>query len=283
MLERDCRYIVGRGDDADCRIDDESVSRHHLGIDTTRRPWQITDLGSKNGSRLQGRPLDCADLARSCWLTIAGIPARIELLDRASASAWQREIDTRRITARRLGRELEPGQDQSVLFDSVLDAFARLSECTEVALYLTDEQGRPERIRTRGNEDFSASSSVIEQVLRTARPVVASDVSAQQALAERQSIVTGSTRAMACLPLPLAGRIRGVLYASSQQPGKTFTALDLELLEGLARQAAFIVAVTRMRRDVERLRLQLPDSPDALESSHRLSALLERVMPPVKS
>jgi transcriptional regulator with PAS, ATPase and Fis domain len=49
---------VGRGDDADLRIDDPSVSREHAHLVFEKgRPIQISDAGSSNGTRVRGKQL----------------------------------------------------------------------------------------------------------------------------------------------------------------------------------------------------------------------------------
>ncbi|MFW5927131.1 MAG: GAF domain-containing protein [Wenzhouxiangella sp.] len=281
MLEPGQRYRVGRAREAHCHIDDESVSRHHLEIDTTGWPWHIRDLGSKNGSRLSGKPLGSADLAASCWMSIAGIPARIEITDSRTASRWRRDADTRRLTARQLGRGLRADLSRPELLERIVRSFMQLAECDAGALFLSDEHGRSEMVHDCGQSLSGAGRSVVEDVLRTSRPVVVSDLAVHRALASRESIVSGGIRALVCLPLIVEDQVRGALFASSRAPGKTFTRLDHELLEGLARQAAFVVALDRMREEAARLRMELPESPEGLASSGPLSAVLERVLPPV--
>lgn len=43
-------YIVGRGDSADIKLDDASVSREHLSITGQQGRWLIRDLQSNNGT-----------------------------------------------------------------------------------------------------------------------------------------------------------------------------------------------------------------------------------------
>jgi len=56
------RTIIGRGSDADITIDDSGTSRQHVEIlwDGTR--GQVRDLGSTNGSKLNGAPVTKAPL-----------------------------------------------------------------------------------------------------------------------------------------------------------------------------------------------------------------------------
>ena len=56
------RTIIGRGSEADVTVDDSGTSRKHVEIlwDGTR--GQVNDLGSTNGSKLNGQPLKQAPL-----------------------------------------------------------------------------------------------------------------------------------------------------------------------------------------------------------------------------
>jgi pSer/pThr/pTyr-binding forkhead associated (FHA) protein len=49
---RDGEYVIGRGDDADLRLMDDTVSHHHAKIVVTSRRTTIEDLHSTNGSKL---------------------------------------------------------------------------------------------------------------------------------------------------------------------------------------------------------------------------------------
>lgn len=56
-LKQGDRAILGRGDDATLRLPDEGLSRHHAAVELGPQGLAVTDLGSKNGTRLDGRPL----------------------------------------------------------------------------------------------------------------------------------------------------------------------------------------------------------------------------------
>jgi hypothetical protein len=56
------RTVIGRGSDADITIDDTGTSRQHIEILWDGKRGQVNDLGSTNGSKLNGQPLAQAPL-----------------------------------------------------------------------------------------------------------------------------------------------------------------------------------------------------------------------------
>jgi hypothetical protein len=51
------RTVIGRGSEADITVDDGGISRRHLEIAWDGRRGEARDLGSTNGSKLNGEPL----------------------------------------------------------------------------------------------------------------------------------------------------------------------------------------------------------------------------------
>ena len=54
------RHVLGRGSDASIRLDDPDVSRSHVGVDVGLGGIAVADLGSTNGSSLDGQELSSA-------------------------------------------------------------------------------------------------------------------------------------------------------------------------------------------------------------------------------
>jgi predicted component of type VI protein secretion system len=84
------RTVVGRDPDADIHIDDEAVSWNHLEIESRGGVLLATDLDSRNGTALNGEPLDRPRRLRDGDTLIVG-GHRLELSDplpgRAGATA----------------------------------------------------------------------------------------------------------------------------------------------------------------------------------------------------
>lgn len=47
--------LIGRGDDADIQLPNQTVSAHHARIHMTSKGWALSDLDSHNGTKLNGR------------------------------------------------------------------------------------------------------------------------------------------------------------------------------------------------------------------------------------
>ncbi len=57
-------FSIGRTQDCDLRIADLSVSRHHAQLERSQDGWLLSDLGSHNGTRVNG------------WLVREPVPVR---------------------------------------------------------------------------------------------------------------------------------------------------------------------------------------------------------------
>ena len=62
VLERE-RVGLGRQEENDLAIPDHTVSRRHAEIFRTPEGWRIADLGSRNGTAVNGEPVQEAPLA----------------------------------------------------------------------------------------------------------------------------------------------------------------------------------------------------------------------------
>ncbi len=57
------RVVVGRAADADFRIDNPDVSRHHAALYWSNGAIVIEDLGSTNGTMVNGHPVSSATVS----------------------------------------------------------------------------------------------------------------------------------------------------------------------------------------------------------------------------
>lgn len=78
------RTVIGRGSDADITVDDSGTSRQHVEILWDGKRGQVNDLGSTNGSKLNGRPVTKAPLPPDSVIEIGRTRIVFRVLAQAS-------------------------------------------------------------------------------------------------------------------------------------------------------------------------------------------------------
>ena len=83
--------VLGRGQDADIRLDDELVSRRHCALTFDGVDVTVKDLGSTNGTFVDGSPVSDSKLEDHNRLQIGKMVLKIDFKD-ASEEAFDREL-----------------------------------------------------------------------------------------------------------------------------------------------------------------------------------------------
>lgn len=73
-------FAIGREDPCELRLDDPHISRRHAEVRFVQGRWWLVDLGSRNGTRLDGKLVQRVLLPQSCVLQLydAGPELRLE-------------------------------------------------------------------------------------------------------------------------------------------------------------------------------------------------------------
>lgn len=258
------RLRIGRDPSCELRIDHATVSRQHAELSHDEEGWRLLDLGSKNGSHVDGIQIAEAWLDRSeAWLRFGDVLCEFSLHEDAQALAWQeRERERRALSAawtRRL--EAEPAAERDAadvaaaggpdLAGDILRGVVELAGCSRGFLLLA--QGEDFLIRASlslEHEDlnaraFSGSVGAVQRCLRERLPVVVNWIDDDPWLAQRSSVVTGGLQSLLCLPLLHSGRVLGAVYADRRGPGEAISQFDLELLAAFADSAALWLLAQR--------------------------------------
>jgi hypothetical protein len=250
----DAALRIGRGEDCDLRLDHPSISRSHAEL----RPdgaqgWWLRDLGSKNGSHVDGLAIHEKRLTRASWLRLGDLYCEFEPLDPQAGAMAQVRLQARRARATALTVGLKYASGFSTLLDGSLGAVMELAHCDRGFLLLQAPGGDGYAVRAqqpaaaKGEIDkvFAGSRSAVERTLREGRPVVVNEIGDDAWLASRASVVTGGLRALVCMPLRDGDESLGAIYADRRGAGAAITALDLELLEAFTERAALYITTRR--------------------------------------
>jgi len=285
ILDRET--IVGRGPECGVRIEDDRVSRRHAvftpapavsSASSGRSGWTVRDLGSKNGTLIDGVPAARGRLAVRSWISFGGVIVRFEVVQ-GSAVAFHEERYRRLTTALEARRELDPAAGLQSLLARVVTSMLGLTNAERGFVLLAGEDGGLDVAARSGISwddlraaEFGGSAGAVEQALASGRAVVISDAQADAELGVRPSVVAGGIRALVCAPLQALDRRIGVLYADSRTPGAVFTELDLEILEALSTQAGLAIAAVRLNGELRGLAERIAPQRSFAESWHGLLA-----------
>jgi pSer/pThr/pTyr-binding forkhead associated (FHA) protein len=115
VLDQDV-LTIGRGSDCEVVLPERAVSRRHARIERRNQGYFLLDLGSKNGTHVNGQEVkepyllqdgDEIQIALSVKLSFVGAEATVPLsFEGTSGSAVQIDKGTRRVWVR--GQELDP-------------------------------------------------------------------------------------------------------------------------------------------------------------------------------
>lgn len=130
-------------------------------------------------------------------------------------------------------------------------------EAERAFLLLVDERGdQPtlipkavKRRHARDNEEITVSRTILNEVLTRRHAVLSRDAMADSRFLSGHSVANFGIRSMMCAPLLWRGDTLGIVYLDSQ----TFAAFgkaDLELLTGIAGQAAMALANARLHGEL---------------------------------
>lgn len=119
--------VIGRGHDADLQLEDESVSRRHARLAMQESQPVIEDLGSQNGTFVNGRAIvGAARLAIGDRITIG--TRDLDLMSAPLPSALGQERATEPMSRERISKE-PPGPDSlAVLSPREREIFVMLAE-----------------------------------------------------------------------------------------------------------------------------------------------------------
>jgi hypothetical protein len=233
--------LLGRSPECDIVLAHPSVSRRHARLSAASGRWEVEDLDSANGLRVEGVPTTRCVLKDGAWLAFGDVFCRFRLGVRDAAAAAAGAGDGWR------GR-LRAAEHQDAVLGTLLAGAVELSGCRRGLLLAGDGDTAFTTVASFGlppeqlsEAAFQGSRGVLARCIAERAPVLVHDPALFEWAGSRHSVVQRGLRAMLALPLLDGDRLLGVLYADSDAPGKAFGDLDVQLLEGLTAEAAQVL------------------------------------------
>ncbi len=298
------QYSLGRSVDNElCYADDVGLSRRHMLLERFGEEWTVRDLGSKNGTFVNGerlsqphrlRPGDRIVASRVCLtfepaetaldktVLFEGVPAptgatvsttlerllsgngvEIQPTPGQPPTQWGTPI----AALMRAGRELAERRPLCELFQVILDLSIEAVGAQRGVL-LTLERERLAVQASRG-ESFRISTAVRDRVVEGKTSVLIQDIRQDEALRNRGSIVSHGVRTLMAAPLQTDDRVIGLIYVDTPQLLREFSVDDLNLLTVMANVAAIRIERERLSEVEQVERIMAAELQQAAEIQRR--------------
>ncbi len=305
------RLTIGRSRENDLFLPDQWLSRFHAEIRLTPNGFLIVDLGSKNGTLLNGRtvqgeaamhPGDIVVLGEHT-LSIIEATQSGDVLDEEpepagtqifsvkdlSSAATQPSDNIEELTRQnrvlmvlsRASKELLAHRPLPELFEQILNLLFEAVPAERGAILLLDEGSGELRIaasRSRHGQAITAISRSIARKSLEGGALLLPNVMDDSALQSQESILSLGIRSAVCVPLWLAGpatqkeKVIGLAYLDTLKDYHSFTEDDLRILTTLANVAAAKIENVRLLEETLEKR--------RLEEDLRVAAQIQRSLLP---
>ncbi|MCX7624739.1 MAG: SpoIIE family protein phosphatase [Candidatus Sumerlaeaceae bacterium] len=298
---------IGRSASCEVQVIDKRVSRHHAVIQPQRHGYVIEDLGSKNGTLVNNKPLvgriqlhngdriqvgDCVlvfeldadegerpdpqapktggvSLDPNGELQSAG---RVVIESSSRHQAYQPESFSREqlkdpfVRLRVLYRVTDSIRsiwDLKELLHKLMDILWEVITPHRGIVLLRDpEDGTLDpvvvRVHEGASDEIHISRGIVERCMAEQVAILVSDAPSDVRFSANESVIRGRIRSAICVPLVSKSGVEGVIYIDSQVPGEVYyTQEDLELMKGIAAQAALAIENARLTTQlIERQKLE---------------------------
>lgn len=290
-------HRIGRGSESEVRLADRSVSREHAVIVIDGGRAEVRDLGSRNGTWVNGRRIEGSAVVQ------AGDALRfgsIELLLEGGAAAGpvRREValslseahqlhTTTRLSWKDIQREgvaatpadrrflqvlTEAGQllvlprPLESMLETVLDLVDRVVTAQRTMILLAEDDGEEPVLRaarppgTLARERLMLSRTLIRTVMDERTSLLVTDAQSDPRFREHASIIALKVHSALVAPLFDNERVIGILYADTTDPAARYDEDQLRTFTALANLAAVKITNARLlahQREMERLEQEL--------------------------
>jgi serine phosphatase RsbU (regulator of sigma subunit) len=294
-----------------CFPDDVGLSRQHMTLEREGEVWMLRDLGSKNGTflngtRVAGRArLNPGDRIVASRVVMVYDPSEVDanktvlfegtVLSRPSEQTVSTTLEHllqgeskekspfapqwgSAVTALlRAGRELAARRPLPELFSVILNLATEAVSARRGVLMTLEKKELV--VQASKGEGFRISTAVRDRVIDAKTSLLVRDVSMDEALRQRLSIVEHSVRALMAVPLQTDNNVIGLIYVDSPQFPREFSGDDLNLLTVMANVAAIRIERDRLSEVEQAEKLMASELEQAAEIQRQFLPSVAPVLP----
>jgi phosphoserine phosphatase RsbU/P len=272
--------VVGRSAECDLTISDRFMSRRHARLFKQDDAWWLEDLGSRNGSMVNGRlaeePVRLAigdrivlsgsslylrDEAESTGVRTGTYPSGDHTIFRQASEVLQSQVSVppsaeasgdelesyaaRLHTLNEVHQALARSISLDELFETILGRVFELLEPEEGIIVLRRTDGTYRRVARRAapgyEEEHLLSETLVREVVEKGLAALVIDVKQDERFAGAQSIVASGVVSLIAAPLADVDGALGMIALNSRLHRHQFTEADMEMLTSIAAAAALRV------------------------------------------
>ncbi len=283
-------FPIGRQAGNALRVPDLAASRHHCRIEPANGGFLVRDLGSRQGTFVNGRPVHEHRLQEGDLVTVGETLLLFQMRESETSRGEIRALaDEGSFTARttiqqlpgrppeeglesrhfrmllRIAAALQSPRSTAELARSLLEQILSAVPGERAALLLAD-RGTPEIAgafcfdRRGSNEPFPVSRTVARRTLDEGVAILALDVLLEEGLAGAESLRGERIRSLIAAPLAQQGRTFGLLYVDTREEGPSFDETHLQMLAALGGLAVGALAGARQTEWLEEENRRLSES-----------------------
>ena len=290
---------IGRASDCTIPIKDRYLSRKHAEIISVGSGWILKDLGSANGTYLNGSRVERDELLKGGdrirlgdteivfeqperntdrMLAIAettasptiAIPVH-DISDRPEAQ------DVSRLqTLTLLARELIEDRPMDELFGFIVDRVMEHLHPSRAAIALLGPDGRSfTKVEVRRQDQTDASEltishTLLSEIVEEKKALAFVDVAMDDKLSRAHSIIMQGIHSILCAPLMIGSSVVGVLYVDYLFTQRAISEDDVRLVAQIGRFAAIKLETTRLREEAIQKRIMDEELRTASSIQRRL-------------
>ncbi len=252
---------MGRSNTCEIVISDPLVSRQHCQILLGMGGISLRDLGSTNGTFLNGQRVTENPLRNQDVISAGGTRIRFALeLGKAEGDERALKIDElahkKLLTLYEVGNIVNSVLELKTLLSIIMAMAIKVMQANRGFLLLREKGGQLVPVATHALTSAEAtapySQTIVDTVLKERVPVLVLDASHDVRFSARESLKALPLSSVICVPIWDRDTIVGVIYVDKAEGTATFNEEDMYFLSAFANQAAVAITNAKLFDDVRR-------------------------------
>jgi FHA domain/GAF domain len=264
------KVVLGRAPENDIQMKDKSISRRHLRIERRGGQYFIMDMGSKNGTFIEGARIEpereyevtegmpialgrtFMSIGKSCPNEMLSVLDSIDLskaLDEEGALVRDRPLTAKKNMEliHKVSHALTQSVNVKDVFEKVLTYIMELLQRVDrgVVVLVDGETGEISEVISilKSTKECSKpfSRTIVDRVLKEGKPISIVDTGSEGKENLSESIQSMEIRSVMCVPLKSESAVIGAIYVDSLKKPHGFRKEDLDLLSALSNPAALAI------------------------------------------